>query len=154
MRLFGFVIQRESALESDFDEVYQGAKEWGAYKATQRIVQEQLPGGWFDITNGCYWTGMGARMVRVHERNEQCDISCVIHNPSKHEMSHLPTHWRWYRGIMERICKHGVGHIDPDNLAFIRRTRGDVPAYMESTHSCCEKGCCGGAYSDQAPVAH
>jgi hypothetical protein len=28
------------------------------------------------------------------------------------------THWRDDRKLMERICPHGVGHPDPDDLAY------------------------------------
>jgi hypothetical protein len=57
---------------------------------------------------------------------------CTIHNRSDHHMRQLPQHWRSDRGIMERICPHGIGHPDPDS-----------PWPNESsnwTHGC--DGCC------------
>jgi hypothetical protein len=41
--------------------------------------------------------------------------ACTLHNRSDHSMRKFPQHWRGDRGIMERICPHGVGHPDPDS---------------------------------------
>lgn len=69
------------------------------------------------------------------------DPACCIHNPSKHALSDAPLHWRDDRGLMERVCEHGVGHPDPDDLAYKRRIYGDRFADTESVHGC--DGCCG-----------
>ena len=63
-----------------------------------------------------YKIGTG-QWVAVHNK-EDCSGNCCIHNPSDHSMKHFPTHWRDDRGFTERICTHGVGHPDPDDLAF------------------------------------
>jgi hypothetical protein len=90
-----------------------------------------------------YTTGANQKIL-VHARNADCDEGCVIHNPSDHPMRNFPTHWRGDRGLMERICPHGVGHPDPDDLAYKRRMRGDGYVHAESVHGCC--GCCVGSY--------
>jgi hypothetical protein len=41
---------------------------------------------------------------------------------------------------MERICPHGVGHPDPDHLAFVEERYGTDEASVESVHGC--DGCC------------
>lgn len=64
------------------------------------------------------------------------DPACVVHRPSNHHMRDMPMHWRSDRGQMERICEHGVGHPDPDDLAFHLSKGRD---YM-GVHGCC--GCC------------
>lgn len=64
------------------------------------------------------------------------DPACVIHDPSDHHMRDFPLHWRDDRGLMERICPHGVGHPDPDGLAFHLEAGRD---YM-GVHGC--DGCC------------
>jgi hypothetical protein len=55
---------------------------------------------------------------------EQCrgrETPCVVHNPSEHHMREWPLNFRYDRGLTERIClPHGVGHPDPDDLAFKR----------------------------------
>jgi len=61
----------------------------------------------------CYITGTGQR-IYVHERVECTVGPCPIHCPSAHHMLAWRTHWRDDRGIMERICPHGIGHPDPD----------------------------------------
>jgi hypothetical protein len=52
---------------------------------------------------------------------------CVIHNPSEHHMRSWPLVWRDDKGVMERMCAHGVGHPDPDDAAFQARVgRGSL----------------------------
>jgi hypothetical protein len=64
-----------------------------------------------------YTTGTGQRL-KVHDKKDCKGRKCVIHNPSNHCMKDFPTHWRDDISIMERICPHGVGHPDPDDLKF------------------------------------
>lgn len=78
--------------------------------------------------------------VEVHEKDE-CDGLCPIHNPSDHSMRDFPLHWRADRGLMERICPHGVGHPDPDHMARVERLRGKEFADAEAIHGCCGECC-------------
>lgn len=88
-----------------------------------------------------YTTGTGQRL-RTHRYSKDCqEFGCVIHNPSKNIMSSFPTHYRFDRGIMERICPCGVGHLDEDNYNWLVRTKGAKHARMESIHGCCGSGC-------------
>ena len=83
-----------------------------------------------------YITGTSQK-ISVHNK-EDCSGYCPIHNPSNHHMRDWPTHWREDRKLMERICKHGVGHPDPDDIAF-KKSIGIYIQY-EVIHGCC--GCC------------
>ena len=83
----------------------------------------RIPCRWYTFTN-------------THAMNETCEESCVIHNPSGHHMQWWPLHWRSDRGIFERICKHGVGHPDPDQGPHWAATGQD----WQWVHGCC--GCC------------
>ena len=75
----------------------------------------------------------------VHESDSCMGEHCTVHNKSDHSMRGFPQHWREDRGIMERICSHGIGHPDPDST---------WPAhYAEWVHGC--DGCCAGAYDAQ-----
>jgi hypothetical protein len=65
-----------------------------------------------------YITGTGQELRSVHSKRQCKGRACVVHNPSDHSMRLFPTHWRSDRQIMERICPHGVGHPDPDDLAY------------------------------------
>lgn len=87
-----------------------------------------------------YTTGTGQRLTNVHADTEDCAKGCTVHNPSGHAMREFPTHWRDDRGLMERICPHGVGHPDPDHIAFVERVAGKEAASAESVHGC--DGCC------------
>lgn len=62
-----------------------------------------------------FLTGTGQRLTQLHDPAECEGRGCVIHHPSFHSMRLYRTHWREDRGIMERICPHGVGHPDPDS---------------------------------------
>ena len=77
-----------------------------------------------------YITGTGQK-VSVHDR-ETCKWEhCCIHNPSDHHMKDWPTNWRRSRRMMERMCPHGVGHPDPDDIAHSKNS---------GVHGC--DGCC------------
>lgn len=82
-----------------------------------------------------YRTGTGQH-IYVHNTADCRGPYCVIHHPSRHGMLDFPTHWRDDRSLMERICPHGVGHPDPDHLAFLPISQREV----ESIHGC--DGCC------------
>lgn len=71
-------------------------------------------------------------LTNVHDRSLCAGEFCTIHNRSDHHMREWPQHWRSDRGIMERICPHGVGHPDPDS-PFPRVS-------VDWTHGC--DGCC------------
>lgn len=74
-------------------------------------------------------------MNHVHDA-ETCTGPCVLHNPSQHSMSDFDLVLR-ASGLMERICPHGVGHPDPDSLAYFMRLDPDCEL---GTHGC--EGCC------------
>lgn len=93
-----------------------------------------------------YTTGTGQKLL-VHTLADCTGENCVIHNPSDHPMKGFPTHWRSDRALMERICPHGIGHPDPDDIAFKRGVKGDDFARSESVHGC--DGCCCGGLAEQ-----
>lgn len=79
----------------------------------------------------------------VHRRTQDCDLNgCCIHNPSDHSLRGARLVWRRAGPFdikpshMERICSHGVGHPDPDDTAWRKRTGRDTL----SIHGC--DGCC------------
>ena len=88
-----------------------------------------------------FTTGTGQK-INVHNKEDCEGEYCCIHNPSNHIMKDYPTHWRDDRQVMERICKCGVGHPDPDDLAFKKRIMGEEEynKHAFGVHGCC--GCC------------
>ena len=67
---------------------------------------------------------------------------CAIHSPSDHHMAHLPYLVRYDKhAVVERICPHGVGHPDPDSVAWVKRRFGDEAAVEAGTHGCWCKCC-------------
>jgi hypothetical protein len=78
----------------------------------------------------------GTSLIKLHSPELYKGRACVIHNQSDHNLKHLPLHWRQDRRMFERVCEHGVGHPDPDDLAFhVSQGR----EWM-GVHGCC--GCC------------
>lgn len=73
----------------------------------------------------------------VHAADKCAGEFCCIHNPSSHSLDNAPMNWRTDRGIMERICPHGIGHNDPDDTAA-RKKLGLNDS--EGIHGC--DGCC------------
>jgi hypothetical protein len=69
----------------------------------------------------------GGEVIMAHGVTD-CERPCPIHWPSQHHMRSWPQHWRVDRGIIERLCDHGVGHPDPDDKS------------RDKIHGCC--GCC------------
>jgi hypothetical protein len=81
-------------------------------------------------------------VMQTHRRALCAGDICCVHNPSDHPLRDAPRNWRGDRGLMERVCPHGIGHPDPDDLAYKRRTM-DPKAYRNhayGVHGC--DGCC------------
>jgi hypothetical protein len=64
---------------------------------------------------------LGQAVLKVHPRSvcEGKGIPCCIHSPSEHHMRAWELNWRSDTGAMERFCPHGVGHPDPDHMAYV-----------------------------------
>ena len=75
----------------------------------------------------------------THAKDQCAGEWCSIHNPNPMwEFGRL--FWRSDRGIMERICEHGVGHPTKESWAFLVRVGGAKFAEAEMVHGC--DGCC------------
>jgi hypothetical protein len=74
-----------------------------------------------------------------HHRRDECDgHPCPFHGPSLHAMVEEPMILRldWGVPFVERACKHGIGHPDPDSIAWL--DRNGHPGF--GVHGC--DGCC------------
>lgn len=89
-------------------------------------------------------TGCGEIIKNVHDRSLCEGRPCVVHAPSDHSMRGFRTHFR--SGLepgdikpphVERICSHGIGHPDPDDLTY----QESVGNKGLGIHGC--DGCCG-----------
>lgn len=76
----------------------------------------------------------------AHHRADQCDTTgpCPFHNPSLHPMIEEPMLLR-ETGLIERVCRHGVGHPDPDSAGYMDRLYNHRKGTW-SVHGC--DGCC------------
>ena len=66
----------------------------------------------------------GGEEIFAHDKEDCVGEYCCIHRVSDHHMVTWPQHYRGDRCIMERTCKHGVGHPDPDDLFIKDRVHG------------------------------
>lgn len=94
-----------------------------------------------DVAEPFFGAQVGKMLVKTHgialcrgPLGENGRPICCIHNPSDHHMVTWPQNWRGDRGMMERLCPHGNGHPDPDDLS-VRTTS------WARLHGC-ECGCC------------
>lgn len=93
----------------------------------------------YEIAGDLTFESATGALLQIH-RQEACTPPCPFHAPSDHHMVSWALHWRPDRGITERICPHGVGHPDPDTMAYLRVRIGEHKAYYEGIHGC--DGCC------------
>lgn len=86
------------------------------------------------------WVGPGGSILEnVHPR-EACEgRGCCLHAPSDHHMRDWSLNWRNDIRLMERICPHGIGHPDPDDLAYREMIRPGS-SQDRALHGC--DGCC------------
>lgn len=98
--------------------------------------------GNIDATEPVFGSQVGKTVLRTHGEDACVGEFCCVHNPSDHPLNQAPLNWRSDRGIMERICEHGIGHVDPDDLAYKRRvmSKEDFEIRSYGTHGC--DGCC------------
>jgi hypothetical protein len=80
-------------------------------------------------------------LLRTHPPDRCEGEFCCMHKPSEHPLNTAPLNWRQDRLLMERMCTHGIGHPDPDHLAFTRSISTE-DADGQSVHGC--DGCCMG----------
>ena len=81
----------------------------------------------------------GQVLVNVHPASSCEGQPCSIHHPSNHSMRDFPRYYREDTGLMERTCPHGIGHPDPDAVAFRAAAHGED---FWDVHGC--DGCCRG----------
>lgn len=78
-------------------------------------------------------------LQNVHSPDKCRGYSCIIHNPSDHHMREWPMVWREWHGYFERTCPHGIGHPDPDDVAYRLRI-GDRSVGVHGCDGCCARG--------------
>lgn len=99
--------------------------------ADDLILEANPVTGWYTEGPG------GVSLTNVHSPTQCAGRGCAIHaRPTQHPLSEAPLLWRTDRGILERICKHGVSHPDYDSAQYLE---GQGLGY-ENVHGCC--GCC------------
>jgi hypothetical protein len=94
--------------------------------------------GSYNTRRKMWITGCGDVVYAVHDPSACEGRPCVVHNPSDHSMRGFKTHFRFDRYLTERICPHGIGHPDPDDLAYQERI--GLGGRYAGVHGC--DGCC------------
>lgn len=91
-----------------------------------------------DVTDSEWGMQLGVKPLKVHGKAVCYGEYCCVHNPSDHPLKDAPMNWRADLRIMERFCKHGIGHPDPDDASY--RKQRDGKRFTGTTHGC--DGCC------------
>lgn len=78
----------------------------------------------------------GQLLMWVHGPEKCAGRGCSIHHPSNHHMKNWPRHYRFDRALMERLCEHGVGHPDPDDVAY-HKSQGFNAVGVHGCDGCC-----------------
>lgn len=78
------------------------------------------------------------RLVSVHSALVCGGTPCPFHDPSEHHMRDWPIVVR-ASGLTERTCTHGVGHPDPDSLAWLASV-GRTDLALHGCDGCCRGG--------------
>lgn len=76
---------------------------------------------------------------KVHKKDRCAGEFCAIHNPSDHALKDAKLIMRtdsFKYGLVERICEHGIGHSDPDSVAWY----ASIGSHGMGVHGC--DGCC------------
>lgn len=89
------------------------------------------------------WTLPNNVRLSIHDAPQCEGHPCPFHNPSHHRLWKAQINWRSDRHLVERICEHGVGHPDPDHLAWVRMALGEAASDERGVHGCCWERCCG-----------
>lgn len=93
---------------------------------------------------------IGGVLTNVHPPSACAGRHCWVHDPSDHPLRGAPVSWREDKAAAERVCPHGIGHPDPDDLAYHRLVgRADIK-WLKS-HAC--DGCCAKQVVDAALAA-
>jgi hypothetical protein len=99
----------------------------------------------FDLTNvqivhyGDVATSLGTADLLFVHKETQCKtrdreiIGCCIHAPSDHPLNKAVLAWVPEAKQMIRVCDHGEGHTDPDDLAFRASIRMQGGTHTVST---------------------
>lgn len=94
---------------------------------------------WYvDCTDPVFGAPVGKRNIPVHHPDACIGRPCVVHNPSGHHMVNWSLLWRADIGVAERICVHGTGHPDPDDVAY-RKSTGDEWLSVHGCDGCCQQ---------------
>lgn len=83
-------------------------------------------------------TMASGEILIAHDDGQCAGEHCCLHHPSNHALNTAPLNWRADIGLMERICPHGIGHPDPDDLEY--KSSQGLDAQSLAIHGC--DGCC------------
>lgn len=72
---------------------------------------------------------------RTHPLSACLGQACAVHAPSNHHMRDWPKLLR-ASSLIERVCDHGIGHPDPDSMAW-QETQGRGHLWVHGCDGCC-----------------
>lgn len=88
-----------------------------------------------DLQDGDMVLVENGALLKVHQPSACSGRHCWVHDPTPGHMVSWPIRWRDDKGTAERLCAHGIGHPDVDDIAYHLLVGRNV-----SVHGC--DGCC------------
>lgn len=121
--------------EAFIDHVLLFQGDWHEDKLEEEILNEEMS-SLHDV-----WTDGNGGKWYVHKRNIDCHVDgCAIHNPSYHPLSGAKQIIRTDKYMLvEDICKHGVGHPNPDSASFLSKKLGGTSIWVHGCDGCCKE---------------
>lgn len=89
--------------------------------------------------------------IDAHPAGTCAGPTCCIHRPGDHHMVGWPQRWNDDDGMMERLCRHGKSHPDPDHMAYVLTRPGPAGEQPSGVHTC--DGCCRAAAPENEPMS-
>ena len=82
---------------------------------------------------------VGAHPVNIHGPDRCAGTFCPFHNPSDHTLKNAPINIRMDKmALVERMCEHGIGHDDPDSVAYLE-SKGFSGYGVHGCDGCCRE---------------
>lgn len=99
----------------------------------------------FNANTNVWWVNGTQRFTNIHLLSACEGENCIVHNPTwcPANKGDWPYSFR-ADGRIERICPHGIGHPDPDQVNFLISQDPAHYGGWVDVHGC--DGCC---YSEE-----
>jgi hypothetical protein len=138
---YTLAMRREAAIveaaETLADEVEADDEGLTREEALEQFLPEVLDVVVADAATEPWGQQIGKQPMRIHAAVVCAGRPCPFHAPSDHPLKDAPINVRFDKhALVERFCEHGVGHDDPDSVAWLHSI-GETWAGVHGCDGCC-----------------